>query len=355
VHDVFERVIRLFELARKHDLYVITTSWEYQDAISHLADTRIRDEIIGVPYNDRLKVFADHYHLLLLELKKRRLEQRIALLELINEYNHPPVFCSAPGARPQLYEEWVESKGPNPPCPSEEVRQRAYDAVAFLRRRHPDILVTVDLAAATDFATIWPDNSQVADHHVYSDGIVQAFWRAAGIGGIRPGQPPDPEKSPFLREYLKPNPMPWQEIVRRAAHVRQNWWSIAWLYENLNNEKFDEWCQAHYNEYRPRIRESIENKFRIAAEFAKKKNLPLVVDEGGILYPPQKSRFVMMPEGREGEELFVNNAIKTGHWGILPTGYTRPDNLTWHDESQIEWLKSMNRRILESGKANSAG
>lgn len=100
--------------------------------------------------------------------------------------------------------------------------------------------------------------------------------------------------------------------------------------------------------------ESIEKKFQIATDFAGKQGLPLVVDEGGILHPPQKSRFVMMPEGRDGEEVFVNTAIATGHWGILPTGYTRPDTLTWHDPSQIEWVQRMNRRILET-KTKTAG
>lgn len=354
VHDVFERVIRLFELARKHNLYVITTSWEYQDAISHLADTQIRDEIIGVPYNDRLNLFAAHYHRLLTELKKRGLQKQIALVELINEYNHPPVFCAMPGTPRQTFSEWVAAKSPTPACPPGRVRELAYNAVAFLRERHPDLLITVDLANSADLDVIWPMNGQVADHHVYSDGIVQAFWREAGIAGIRPGQPPDLAKNAFLRQYLKPDPMPWEEIVKRGAHVRQNWWSIAWLYENLNNEKFDEWCQAHYAEYRQRIRASIEKKFQVASEFAAKHRLPLVVDEGGILYPPQKSRFVMMPEGREGEELFVNTAIATGHWGVLPTGYTRPDTLTWHEPSQIEWVRRMNRRILET-KTKTAG
>lgn len=55
-HDVFDRVMRLFELADKHDMYVIMTEWEYQDAVAHTADARIRDEIIGVPSGSRKPV-----------------------------------------------------------------------------------------------------------------------------------------------------------------------------------------------------------------------------------------------------------------------------------------------------------
>jgi hypothetical protein len=351
VHDVFERVMQLFELARKYDLFVITTSWEYQDALSHVADEKIRDEIVSVPYNDRLQLLAQQYARLLTALKKRQLEKRLALVEVINELNHPPIFCAPESTPPQTFADWTAAKSP-PACEHARLRELAHSAVALLRKRHPDLLITVDLGSANDFTTIWPENSQVADHHVYQDGIVQGFWRMAGIGGIRPGGPMPSEA--FIKQYLKPNPMSWQEIQRRGAHVRQNWLSIAWLYENLDNARFDEWCAEHYDEYRDRIRTSIDNKYDTAHKFASGRGLPLVVDEGGILYPPQKSKFVMTKQGREGEEMFINAAIRTGHWGVLPTGYTRPDNLTWHNEGQIDWLRGVNRRILES-KANTTG
>ncbi|MCW5982031.1 MAG: hypothetical protein KIT09_28355 [Bryobacteraceae bacterium] len=341
-------MIRLFELAEKRGLYVILTSWEYQDALSHVADERIRDEIVSVPYNDRLMLLAAHYDRLLAEIRKRKLDKRIAFVEVINEFNYPAIFCAAPGTPNQTFAAWVAAETPSPACSDEQLKELARQAVAFLRERHPDLLITVDYGSAFDFAKWGPDNLQVADHHVYSDGLPQAFWREAGIGGIRRGKPLDPSQSEFLRTHLKPNPMSWEEILRRGAHVRQSWLPIAWLYENLNDEKFDEWCLAHHAEYRQRIRDSMQKKYQAAADYAKATSLPLVVDEGGILYPPQRSRFVMTPEGRSDEEAFVDFAIATGHWGILPTGYTRPDTLTWHDASQIEWLKGVNRRILAS-------
>jgi len=347
-HDVFERVMRLFQLADKYDIYVITTSWEYQDALSHVDDVRIRDEIVGVPYNDRLMLLAAQYNRLIEALKRRKLAQRIAFVEVINEYNYPPIFCAAPGASRQTFAEWIAGKSPTPACSNEQIRERARQAVAFLRERHPDLLITVDYGSALDLANWAPANVQVADHHVYSDGLTQAFWKAAGIDGIRPGKPPEPEKSEFLRRYLKRDRMSWEEIVRRGPHVHEGWLSIAWLYENLDNAKFDEWCLAHHAEYKQRILDSMREKYEAAAAFARARNLPLVVDEGGIIYPPQKSRFVMTAEGRADEEAFSGYAIATGHWGILPTGYTRPDNLTWHDESQIAWLQRQNRRILET-------
>ena len=191
--------------------------------------------------------------------------------------------------------------------------------------------------------------AQVADHHVYCDGVTQAFWAKCGITGIRPGQPPDPETNPFLKSMLKPNPKGWDELVRNAGRVRQDWWAIAWLYTNLDNEKFDRWCIDHFPEYEQRIKESIDKQFQCAARFARPRNLPLVVDEGFILYPPLNSRFVATPEGRRGEEVGVDAAIASGHWGIMLSGYFRPDTPVWKDDGQCAWAEKVNRRILASG------
>ena len=83
--------MRLFDLAAKNDLYVIPTSWEYQDAVAEVADPGIRAQILGVPYRQRLMLLARQYDRLLIELKKRGLHKRIAQVELINELNSPPL------------------------------------------------------------------------------------------------------------------------------------------------------------------------------------------------------------------------------------------------------------------------
>jgi hypothetical protein len=349
VHDVFERVMRLFELADKHGLYVILTSWEYQDAVAHTDDRRVRDQIVGVAYNDRLMLLARHFDRLLREIKRRGLDKRIASVEVINELNVPPIVCSEPGVPKQTFEEWTRSKVPGARCTTDQVRTLAHNAVAHLKERHADLLVTIDgLVATKGFSTLFPENAQIADHHVYSDGVVQAFWREAGIAGLAPDRPQSGDANPFLRSVMKPKGITWEEIVRRGAGVRQTWLPVAWLYSNIDNEKFDRWCVSKYPEYRQKIRDSIDHQFQAAATFAASRNLPLVVDEGFILYPPLHARFVTTPEGREGEEMGVNAAIATGHWGVMISGYFRPNTPFWMDDSQSDWARRVNRRILET-------
>jgi hypothetical protein len=196
---------------------------------------------------------------------------------------------------------------------------------------------------------LFPDNAQVVDHHAYSEGVVQAFWEKSGIGLFSPEPAPDLVHNEFLKSMLKPNPISWEDFLKRTGRVREEWWSIAWLYENLDNKKFDEWCLANFPAYEQKIKESLEKQFECAAKFAQARKLPLVVDEGFILYPPLHSQFLTTPEGRRGEEYGVNAAIATGHWGIMLSGYFRPDTPAWKNDSQCDWARGVNKRILASG------
>lgn len=54
---------------------------------------------------------------------------------------------------------------------------------------------------------------------------------------------------------------------------------------------------------------------RAAADFAHKRNLPLVADEDFMQYPPRHSRLMMMSDGRRSAETGMDAAI--GHWGIM--------------------------------------
>lgn len=56
------------------------------------------------------------------------------------------------------------------------------------------------------------------------------------------------------------------------------------------------------------------------------------------------------PEGREGEEFGINAAIATGHWGVMLSGYFRPNTPVWKDEGQCRWACGVNARILTSAR-----
>ena len=53
-HDVLQRLTRFMELAKQYGVYVILTSWEYQDSTWFVADPKIRAEVMAVPEEQRL-------------------------------------------------------------------------------------------------------------------------------------------------------------------------------------------------------------------------------------------------------------------------------------------------------------
>jgi hypothetical protein len=177
--------------------------------------------------------------------------------------------------------------------------------------------------------------------------------KAAGVNDPWGGQfdfrkGPVIEGSAVLAEVLKKDVMSWDEICRRGQGTRQGWYLFAWFYQNIDNAKYDDWCVKHFEPLRRGILETVRNAFRRAAVFAHPRKLPLVVDEGYILFPPLGSRFVCTPQGRWGEEIAVEAAIETGHWGIMPTGYFRPNTPVWFDDDQCNWIAGLNRKILQS-------
>jgi hypothetical protein len=273
----------------------------------------------------------------------------LAFVEILNEIEYTP--CSAADGHTGIptYDEWLE--GRPAPARQETLRQLSHAAVDFVQERHPELLVTIDCASAARFRDLLPDNAQIADHHAYSDGVTQEIMKEAGITqeGFSDEAGPVIEGNGLLKSLLKDDIIGWGEVNQRGKNTRKTWQRYAWFYQNLDQEKYDGWCMAHFNQCRERIRKSIDEEFRIAAQFAHSCGLPLVVDEGFIFFPPLNSRFVMTPDGRWGEEAGVNAAIETGHWGIIPTGYFRPNTpLVWYDESQCEWIGDMNQRILNS-------
>ncbi len=351
VHNVWKRIMLLFELAEKHDLYIIGTSWLYQDFITEVADDHLRREIISVPHNERLMMLARQWNWLLDDLRERDLAHRLALVELVNEMDCTPCSVAEDHEGDPSFEEWLNG-GPKPAAP-ETLRALAQEALALLVERHPGFLITVDLGITRNLPDMLPDNAQVADHHIYSDGVTQYAMKAARarpwLKDYSYETGPIIEGNEILQSLLKDDIMSWEEISQRGKNTKKLWQGIAWFYQNIDQEKYDAWCAAHYDECRERIEKSIEEGFLTAADFAHQRGLPLVVDEGYIFYPPLNSRFPMTRDGRWGEEIAVNKAIETGHWGIIPTGYFRPNTrLVWYDESQREWILDLNRRILDS-------
>jgi hypothetical protein len=320
-HDVLERVIHLLELAKKHGVYVILTSWEYQDSSWHVADPAIRAEVMGVPIERRFMRMAEQMDRLLMILGDRGLKRNIAFVEVHNEPEH------------SLFPEGPES-----------VDQHTA-AIAMLRERHPDVMVSADFSSHK--WEIVPANAQVFDQHIYAGGdwyFKVLYGQTVLADGFDPAHPRRHE--PLARVLRDGDLVPWDEFMIAAENIRPFWRPVDWMFENLDNEKWDRWLTESYAEWEEPIHETARKYFALDAHEAQRRGLPLVLDEGGFFYPPRYSRFEVDGPGLSLLDLFTDLAIEHDYWGYMPGTYTGPEQLVWG--ANPEWLRMTNERFRSS-------
>jgi hypothetical protein len=312
-HDVLKRVVHLLELAKKNGVYVILTSWEYQDSSWLVADPKLRAEVMAIPQPKRFMHLARHHDRLLGILKAKNLHYNLAFIEVHNEPDYSEFPQGAEGKR--LHEE----------------------AIAMLRDRHPDILVSGDYGSHDP--SIVPDNIQVYDQHTYV-GLYQSLFAAT----IQHSSfdPANPKKNELLRRLLKDPFVPYDQFMKAAQNVREFWRPIAWLYHNLDIPAFDVWILEQYQREKPQLNAAATKFFENDGKEAARRRIPAVCDEGGYWYPPLRSKFEITYPGLEMFELQVDLAIRNGYWGMMPTTYCGPEHPIWQN---AQWLRTINNRF----------
>ena len=323
-HDVLKRMVHFMELAKRYGVYVILTSWEYQDSSWLVADPKIRAEVMAVPQEKRFMHLARQHDRLLRVLKVKGLQRNIAFVEVHNEPDASLFPQGATGKR--LHEV----------------------AIAFLRNAHPDILVSADYCSHN--ASIVPDNAQVYDQHTY---VADLYWSALYGQTIwhKDFDPANPRKIKLLDRLLKDKIVPYAEFVKSAQNVRELWRGIDWLYYNLDNERFDQWILEEYVRREAGLKQRAAQIFEADAREAERRKVPAVCDEGGYFYPPLGSKFELRPPGTSMFELQVDLAIQHGYWGMMPTTYCGPEHPIWND---VTWLRAINGRF-QNGRMQSKG
>lgn len=349
--DVLDRVLRLFDALDAHDMYAILSSWMFQDFIEMVDGAALRDEIIGTPYEERLAALARQQHLVLTALRERGLLHRVAFCEVLNEIEYVPLVGQPRDghARPTYDEFLDECNFAKPPAVRAALRQRAGEAVAYLRERHPDVLITIDLGhhGALDLV---PDNAQVLDCHAYNTGITYAPLAAMGTfgGGLDDGGDPlaHPELAAVVAPFLRPDAQPWAPYIAQARHwLRRQWRTLTWLYHNMDLDYYDRWCLEHFAEIAPAAQEKVAAHLAAAAEAAARLGLPLVMDEGFLFFPPLFSRFPTTRQAQSVDEEGVEAALALGYWGIMPGTHMLPGSPLWRDAGMCEWIRDLNARI----------
>lgn len=323
-NNVLKRVIRLMELAKAYNIYVILTSWEYAHTHWFIADRSLRAEIEGVPLDQRLMKLARHHDRLLRILKERDLARHIAYVEPHNEVN----YCDLPKRQ--------------------EGKRLHEQAIAFLRDRHQDILIAGDMGRHLPDQV--PENTQVYDHHMYAGASIyfeNLFKRTVSHPGF---DPKNPRKSELLDYLLEEHIVEYEEFVLHTRELGKDWTNWFWLYHNLDISRFDRWMLERYAEYEPKLKRHARDLFAETYQGAVARNLPLALEEGGFFYGPLNSRWEESEAGLSYLSFLTDLAVEHQYWVFLPTTYNGPETPIWY--AHPNWLRQNNTRFLESRPLN---
>jgi hypothetical protein len=316
----------LFEAARRHDCYVILSSWEYQQSPAFLAGREWYDALIGIPHGQRHAALADAMIGLVQYLKDLGLADRIAYAELHNEVDLSRLSPDGP-------------HGKDPYWPQREL---VADAVAMMQKAHPDILATTcyGIPPYSDMAAV-PDNGQVAHFHVYIYGVLAALEEWAGVR-VPPPEFPRPQLQSLLRDdaprfegYAK-NVDPWRlEATGVSA-------SMFYSYDWVNPAKWDRWLDENYHAYRDAMSQAIDDALAVLARWADQHGVPAVIGEGWIGYTPLLAEFEDGPIGQGLAEQALERCIEHGIWGVVLGSNSAPHHPGWRN---VEWQQKWNARL----------
>jgi len=329
VLDGRPHLLRLFQAAKRHDCYIILSSWEYQQSPSFFATPDWNRDLLAVPPRERFMAQARALGLLIQFLKDHDVADRIAYTELHNEVEYTKLTAVVqPGEHPYV-----------------AMKPFIEEAVSALRAQHPDILMTACYARPTIYRLHdLAQNLQVAHFHLYIYGVLEDLFQTIGLRGS------DPFPNDATRAILRPDAPPFEEWTPPAG---QEWRLEAtginrrlfYVHDWADPDKWDLRLYECYSAYREEMRQAIRERLEAMADWAGQHNIPAIIGEGYVGYTPLLAGFEEGPVGKDIAEYAVETCLRLKFWGVILCSNAAPHHPFWRD---IAWQQTWNRRIMEA-------
>ena len=314
--DAHAHLVALFEAARRHDCFVILSSWEYQQSSSFSLDPGWWESLLGVDPEDRAEAQALALADLVDFLADKGLDDRIAFTEIHNEVQLGRLADGLSAAGDDL----VVALEP-----------RLSRSLAAFHARHPDRPVTVNYAGvpAGGMRGI-PEAIDVLVTHPYVYGVLDAFNAAFGIRAEVAAF----DQSLADRELLRPGApkladwMPTDDVLTRGTVIEP---TVVYLHDWCDPEAVDRWLYRHYPVWEQQMLATLRLWMDVARDWSVAHRVPLVFGEGWIGYTPKEARFEEGPVGAEFCRQAVAESIRVGAWGTLVCSNAAPQHAMWAD------------------------
>lgn len=316
VIDGRTQLLALFEAARRHDCFVIVSSWEYQQSSSFAAERDWCDSLMRIDPERRAEAQATALADLIDFLADHGLDDRVAFTEIHNEVQ---VGHLADGL-PSDHDERVVA-----------LRPRLERALDVFHARHPDRPVTVNYARVPVGAMRGiPETIDVLVTHPYVYGVLGAFIESYGLRG----RAEDFDQARADREILLPGApkitewapdQPWRLTATIVAEPE------IYVHDWGNAEAIDRWLYRHYPGWEKAMIDTLRLWLAVARDWALDHGVPLVFGEGWIGYTPRDGRFEEGPIGAEFCRLAVDESTRVGAWGTIVCSNAAPQHAMWAD------------------------
>jgi hypothetical protein len=314
--DARAQLLALFEAAKRHDCFVIVSSWEYQQSSSFAAEPAWCEALMAIDPEHRAEAQAVALADLIDFLAEYDLADRVAFTEIHNEVQVGHLADGLPA---------------DPDARMVALRPRLERGLAAFHRRHPDRPVTVNYARVPVGSMRGiPETIDVLVTHPYVYGVLGAFIEAYGLRG----RPEDFDQTRAERELLLPGApklaewvpdQPWRLTATIVAEPE------IYVHDWGDADAIDRWLYRHYPAWEQEMASTLRLWLDVARDWALVHDVPLVFGEGWVGYTPRDGRFEEGPIGTEFCRLAIEESTRVGAWGTIVCSNAAPQHAMWAD------------------------
>ncbi|MWV57785.1 cellulase-like family protein [Rathayibacter sp. VKM Ac-2754] len=319
VIDARQHLLALFEAAKRHDVFVIVSSWEYQQSSAFAEDRAWFDALMAVPPEERAERLAEAHAGLIAFLKQNDLDDRVAFVELHNEVQAGHLTEGLE------YENLDEA--------TLALRPRLTRGINRFHGLAPGVPCSVNYAhVPVGGMRGIPWNSDVLVVHPYIYGVLDDFIRDFALR--RPIEEFEQQKAaetfllegaPPIAEWMLPPESQWKltaTIVGKGEIYAHDWGDA---------EQIDRFLYEHYGRHQLEMEATLKTWIAVAADHAAMRGIPLVFGEGWVGYTPIEGRFEEGPIGAEYCRLAMRESRRVGARGSIVCSNAAPQHPMWDD------------------------